>query len=65
MQLHVPTSEQLSMSGEISLSRWVLIARNERDFGTLPNSGNWHALDDETGPVWTDDYSNVVGVMRW
>lgn len=65
VQLHVPTSEQLAVSSEISLSRWVLIARSERDFGTLPNSGNWHTLDDETGPVWTDDYSNVVGVMRW
>lgn len=65
VQLHVPTSEQLAVSSEISLSRWVLMARNERDFGSLPNSGQWHTLDDETGPVWTDDYSNVVGVMRW
>ena len=52
------------ISLEISPSRWVLVARSAEDIGTLVNEGRWSSLDDATGPVWTDDYSNVFSVLR-
>jgi hypothetical protein len=64
MQLHVPTSEQLSMSSEISISRWVVVGRETSDFGSLVDDFRWRPLSAGGGPVWTDDYSNVFSVIR-
>ncbi len=64
-QFHAPSNAELEMSGEISASRWVLVTRGGSDRETMMASGKWVSLDDTTAPVWTDDYSNVVGVMRW
>ena len=46
-------------------SVWVVLAREESDFGQIArSSGRWARLaasaDD---PLWTDDYSNVLGVL--
>ena len=46
-------------------SVWVVLARGEGDFGQIAQSaGRWARLaataDD---PLWTDDYSNVLGVL--
>lgn len=63
-QLHGPTDAQRQISSEISPSRWVLVARRSADLGSLSDDTRWHSLDDTDGPVWTDDYSNVLGVLR-
>jgi hypothetical protein len=65
VQMHRPTAEQLHISAEIALSRWVLVARAARDLGSLAADSRWSSLQDVDGPVWTDDYSNIVSVMRW
>ena len=64
VQTHVPSPDQERISAEISPSRWVLLARTVHDFGELARNGRWSTLDDVDGPVWTDDYSNVLGVLR-
>jgi len=64
VQTHVPSPDQQRISAEISPSRWVLLARSVHDFGELARNGRWSTLDDVDGPVWTDDYSNVLGVLR-
>jgi hypothetical protein len=63
-ELHGPTEEQHRISAEISPSRWVLLARSRADFGALTADSRWESLDEVDGPVWTDDYSNVIGVLR-
>jgi len=63
-QTHFPTPDQANISRDISASVWVLVARTRADFGALGQSGRWSPLDDVDGPVWTDDYSNVAGVLR-
>lgn len=63
-QLHAPSEEQLAISREISPSRWVLVVRGLADLGALATDGRWTSLDAADGPVWTDDYSNVVGVLK-
>jgi len=60
-----PTDEQLRISAEITPSRWVLVARGMTDLGALARNHRWSSLDDVDGPVWTDDYSNVISVLRY
>ena len=49
-------------------SVWVLMARDERDIGSIaqsaPRWSDWRALARrEARHSWTDDYSNVLGVL--
>lgn len=47
-------------------SRWMLIARRGEDFGPLPTDPRWQPLTKQSGAtVWTDDYSNPLGVFKW
>ncbi len=48
-----------------SQSRWMLIARDEKDFAGIDSKGGWSAVDRNTDyPVWTDDYSNILRVFE-
>ena len=64
VQTNVPAEYARKVSLEISPSRWVLVAREATDLAPLVQTGLWSTLDDANGPVWTDDYSNVIGVLR-
>ena len=47
-------------------SHWVVLARRWEDLRALTTDGRWHALparSDKT--VWTDDFSNVLEVIKW
>ncbi len=46
-------------------SVWVVLARGENDFGQLAHSApRWVRLVSDAGvPLWTDDYTNVLGVL--
>ena len=47
-------------------SHWVAMARSRDDLGRLPADRRWHACErDEGARTWTDDYSNVVGAIKW
>ena len=47
-------------------SAWVLVARSPEDLGPLLADTRWHRLEPRPAPrVWTDDFSNPLGVMRW
>lgn len=47
-------------------SGWVVLAREGVDLGTISPRNGWIRADDNaTGPVWTDDFSNVLGAMVW
>ncbi len=47
-------------------SVWVVLARDERDFGQLARSApRWVRLVPNPGdPLWTDDYSSVLRVLQ-
>ena len=47
-------------------SVWVVLARDENDFGQLAHSApRWVRLVSGAGdPLWTDDYTNVLGVLE-
>jgi hypothetical protein len=47
-------------------SIWVLVARDPAALGTLARDPRWQRLDTSTGqPVWTDESSNILSVIRW
>jgi len=50
----------------ISVSDWVILARQRQDLGGLATDERWKPI--ETDPkvgVWTDDYSNLLSVFMW
>jgi hypothetical protein len=54
----------LVMQGGIA-STWTLIARRPEDLGTL-DDGRWHeVLSTPRDPLWTDNHSNVLSILRW
>jgi hypothetical protein len=47
-------------------SHWVAVARTPEDLALLTANGQWKTLaGDPSWRVWTDDYSNIVGVLKW
>jgi hypothetical protein len=46
-------------------SEWVVMARDARDLGSLTSDARWKvpAISSET-PLWTDDFSNILSVIR-
>ncbi len=47
-------------------SQWMIIARNGHDLGNLVLDKRWQPLEGRSRfPVWTDDYSNIIGVFKW
>ena len=57
-------SEQERVQGKYP-SHWVLLAHSEDAFGSLVQVKNWEKLAKQKNiQVWTDDYSNILSVLR-
>jgi spermidine synthase len=46
-------------------SHWVVLARRHEDLGRLTHLTHWFRLESNQGPVWSDDFSNLFGRVRW
>lgn len=46
-------------------SEWVVMARAEADIGTLKNAPHTRVLHSDGRKVWTDDFSNILTVIKW
>jgi hypothetical protein len=47
-------------------SQWVVVTRSRARLEPLVRTGKWRRLDESSGePVWTDQYSNILSVIRW
>jgi len=58
-------SENDQQDGKFS-SSWVVMARRGSDLGKLLQDARWTALPGRLGTqVWADDFSNILGVIRW
>jgi tetratricopeptide (TPR) repeat protein len=44
-------------------SVWIAMAEQPGDLGSLMTTAHWVAPRVDPGPIWTDDYSNVVGTL--
>ncbi len=57
---------QRDVAGGKDPSCWAVLARNEHDLGGLAGSPRWKPLKAEPRPVvWTDDFSNILHVLKW
>ena len=48
-----------------AVSRWIVIGRSNRDLEPLGLGAEWRRLAARGTSVWTDDYVNIVGALRW
>lgn len=47
-------------------AHWVVLARNSADYGALANDPDAKLLlSNGTEDVWTDDFSNILSVLKW
>ena len=47
-------------------SHWVLLAWRRDELGKLTHDPRWHSLPNRPNlPLWTDDFSNLLGVLKW
>jgi hypothetical protein len=47
-------------------STWVVLARQPKRLAPFRKDPNWQPLSgDRRGELWTDDYSNILQVLRW
>ena len=45
---------------------WVVLAREPSHLGALASDPRWRRVDTAaTSRAWTDDFSNVLGILRW
>ncbi len=57
---------QAEIDGGKFPSRWLVMARSESDLGGLARDARWRPAPMNRGTrVWTDDYSNLLGMIRW
>ncbi len=45
-------------------SEWMVVARRREDLGGLLSDPRWVAPPRTNAPLWTDDFSNILSVMR-
>jgi hypothetical protein len=61
-QRHKPTRAQDATG--YAISRWALLVRSPADLGGVASDARWHACRAAGQPVWTDDYSDLLGAMK-
>ena len=63
-RFRVPSEEQLDQFQQAS--DWVVMARSSTDLPLLDKDSRWQRLTpDPNVRVWTDDYSNILGVFKF
>jgi len=46
-------------------SEWLVMAQRSHAFDTLAQNPRWRVVQPGSGRAWTDDFSNIVSVLRW
>lgn len=61
----VPPSPEAALKTYRLPSEWVVLARDESRLDGLDGVDGWDRLEAGSVKAWTDDYSNIFGVLRW
>ena len=65
MVLSLTDGERNPMTGK-DPSEWLVMARQSPAFDSLSKDPRWRRLEGRAGSdVWTDDFSNILRVLRW
>jgi hypothetical protein len=62
-QRHMPNRAEQARG--YAISKWAVLARRPADLGRVASDGRWHQCADDGTPVWTDDYSDLLGSMSF
>jgi spermidine synthase len=63
-ELFFPTPRQVAKGA--TGSEWVIIAAKDRDLDFLAPEKRWQRIaQSHAGAPWTDDFSNILGAIRW
>ena len=47
-------------------SKWLVMAQSNSDLGTLTTNARWTPVNTPAETqIWTDDYSNLLRVIKW
>jgi hypothetical protein len=47
-------------------TQWIVVARSAEALGPLAHDARWRPIPEQPAPpVWTDDFSNPLGLVRW
>jgi hypothetical protein len=46
-------------------SHWAVLARHQADLGHLIDDGRWQPVSPGIAPLWTDDFSNLLSILKW
>lgn len=60
---HDETSDGLEADGKFD-SIWAVAVRDFDDLGPVARDPRWQKLDPPPGPVWRDDFSDLLGVWK-
>ncbi|HEV3341279.1 MAG TPA: fused MFS/spermidine synthase, partial [Pirellulales bacterium] len=64
-QIELTVTAEEKAAGKAS-SQWVILARDEDDFGPLIEDARWRLLTPNADiPIWTDHYTSLWGVAHW
>jgi hypothetical protein len=64
-QIELTVTAEEKAAGKAS-SHWVILARDEADFGELIEDARWRLLTPNADiPIWTDHYTSLWGVAHW
>jgi SAM-dependent methyltransferase len=45
-------------------SQWIVLARSESDLGRMATHAYWEKVPDRDGPIWRDDFANLLKVWK-
>ncbi|MDM4772443.1 spermidine synthase [Solimonas sp. SE-A11] len=66
LQQRFRPADELRRQGDASATDVVLLSRDPANLALLLPGGAWQPLEGVPGtPLWTDSYSNILGVIRW
>ena len=60
----VDLRDEVSLAAPVS-SEWLVVARRRDDLGALAADPRWAPAGADRASIWTDDFSNILGVLQW
>ena len=53
------------LPGDKESSKFVVLAASADALAPIAAGGRWELIDGREGPVWSDDFSDILGLVRW
>jgi hypothetical protein len=61
----IDTRLDLAPAGDKETSVWVVLAVRPEALAPLVGDSRWRPIDGARGPIWSDDFSEVLSLIQW